>query len=96
MKTLATGASGRDMAARGASQPIRGYGDFLHYHLLRSGKIDAVDRNDVNILDIAACVAIVSEAGAVSRISTVRHHPSIHFRAGHQRAHACPILAALS
>src|ERR1700684_3325556 len=42
---------------------IRGYGDFLHYHLLASGKIDAVIEPDVNILDIAACVAIVNEAG---------------------------------
>src|SRR3984893_10324973 len=42
---------------------IRGYGDFLHYHLLASGKIDAVIETDVNILDIAACVAIVTEAG---------------------------------
>jgi histidinol-phosphatase len=42
---------------------IRGYGDFLHYHLLAAGKIDAVIESDVNILDIAAGVAIVSEAG---------------------------------
>jgi histidinol-phosphatase len=42
---------------------IRGYGDFLHYHLLAAGKIDAVIETDVSILDIAACVAIVSEAG---------------------------------
>src|SRR5580658_3224034 len=42
---------------------IRGYGDFLHYHLLASGKIDAVIETDINILDIAACVAIVREAG---------------------------------
>jgi histidinol-phosphatase len=42
---------------------IRGYGDFLHYHLLAAGKIDAVVESDVHILDIAACVAIVSEAG---------------------------------
>ncbi len=42
---------------------IRGYGDFLHYHLLAAGKIDAVIETDVNILDIAACVAIVCEAG---------------------------------
>jgi histidinol-phosphatase len=42
---------------------IRGYGDFLHYHLLAGGKIDAVIETDVNILDIAACAAIVSEAG---------------------------------
>jgi histidinol-phosphatase len=44
---------------------IRGYGDFLHYHLLASGKIDAVIESDVNILDIAACVAIVKEAGGL-------------------------------
>ena len=42
---------------------IRGYGDFLHYHLLAGGQIDAVIESDVNILDIAACVAIVTEAG---------------------------------
>jgi histidinol-phosphatase len=42
---------------------IRGYGDFLHYHLLAAGKIDAVVESDVNILDIAACSAIVTEAG---------------------------------
>ena len=42
---------------------VRGYGDFLHYHLLAAGKIDAVIETDVNILDIAACVALVTEAG---------------------------------
>ncbi len=42
---------------------IRGYGDFLHYHLLAAGKIDAVVETDVNILDVAACAAIVTEAG---------------------------------
>jgi histidinol-phosphatase len=42
---------------------VRGYGDFLHYHLLAAGKIDAVIETDVNILDIAACAAIVTEAG---------------------------------
>jgi histidinol-phosphatase len=42
---------------------IRGYGDFLHYHLLASGRIDAVIESDVNILDIAALVVIVREAG---------------------------------
>ena len=44
---------------------IRGYGDFLHYHLLAAGKIDAVIESDVNILDIAALVVIVREAGGV-------------------------------
>jgi histidinol-phosphatase len=42
---------------------IRGYGDFLHYHLLAAGKIDAVVESDVNILDIAALVTIVEESG---------------------------------
>jgi histidinol-phosphatase len=44
---------------------IRGYGDFYHYHLLASGKIDAVIESDVNILDIAALSLIVTEAGGV-------------------------------
>jgi len=42
---------------------IRGYGDFLHYHLLASGRVDAVVESDVNILDIAALAVIVREAG---------------------------------
>jgi histidinol-phosphatase len=42
---------------------IRGYGDFLHYHLLATGKIDVVVESDVNILDIAALALIVTEAG---------------------------------
>jgi histidinol-phosphatase len=42
---------------------IRGYGDFLHYHLLASGRIDLVIESDVNILDIAALAVIVREAG---------------------------------
>jgi histidinol-phosphatase len=44
---------------------IRGYGDFLHYHLLARGGIDAVIESDVNILDIAALAVIVREAGGV-------------------------------
>ena len=42
---------------------IRGYGDFLHYHYLAAGKLDAVVESDVNILDIAALAMIVREAG---------------------------------
>lgn len=42
---------------------IRGYGDFLHYHLLAAGKIDAVLESDINVLDIAALTVIVEEAG---------------------------------
>ena len=44
---------------------IRGYGDFYHYHLLASGRIDAVVESDVNILDIAANTVILREAGGV-------------------------------
>jgi len=47
----------------GSVNRIRGYGDFLHYHLLAGGKIDAVIESDVNILDIAALVVVVEEAG---------------------------------
>lgn len=42
---------------------VRGYGDFYHYHLLASGRIDIVVESDVNILDIAALSLIVEEAG---------------------------------
>lgn len=44
---------------------IRGYGDFYHYHLLASGKIDMIIESDVNILDIAALSVIVNEAGGI-------------------------------
>jgi histidinol-phosphatase len=64
LKTLATGsrwpAFGRLV---GRLYRIRGYGDFLHYHLLAAGKIDAVVESDVNILDIAACAVIIEAAG---------------------------------
>ena len=42
----------------------RGYGDFLHYHLLARGCIDLVVESDLNILDIAPLVVILREAGA--------------------------------
>lgn len=41
----------------------RGYGDFLHYHLLARGAIDLVIESDVDLLDIAALAVIVAEAG---------------------------------
>ncbi|HEY3808891.1 MAG TPA: inositol monophosphatase family protein [Steroidobacteraceae bacterium] len=44
---------------------LRGYGDFLHYHLLASGALDVVLESDLNILDIAALTVIVREAGGV-------------------------------
>ncbi len=42
---------------------IRGYGDFVHYHLLARGALDVVIESDVNILDIAALTVLVREAG---------------------------------
>lgn len=64
LKTLARSAAwGRYGSLVGSVNRIRGYGDFLHYHLLAAGKIDAVLESDVNILDIAALVVIVEEAG---------------------------------
>jgi histidinol-phosphatase len=72
--TLSTGnlarlARGPGWARLGALIPrlhrIRGYGDFLHYHWLAAGKLDAVVESDVNVLDIAACSLIVREAGGV-------------------------------
>ncbi len=64
MKSLATGPLWTRYGVMIAqANRIRGYGDFLHYHLLASGKIDVVIESDINILDIAACVAIVNEAG---------------------------------
>lgn len=64
---IATLANSPRWAALGRVIPqlhrIRGYGDFLHYHLLASGRVDAVLESDVNILDIAALSVIVREAG---------------------------------
>ncbi len=42
---------------------IRGFGDFLHYHLLAAGKIEAVIESNIHIFDIAALAVIVEEAG---------------------------------
>jgi len=41
----------------------RGYGDFVHYHLLARGALEIVIEANVNILDIAALSVIVREAG---------------------------------
>lgn len=64
LKTLASGERWMrygSLVAR--AHRIRGYGDFLHYHLLAAGKIDVVIESDVNILDIAALAVIVEAAG---------------------------------
>jgi histidinol-phosphatase len=74
LKTLASGPRWADYGAVVARLGrIRGYGDFLHYHLLAAGKIDAVVESDVNILDIAALVTIVEEAGG--RFTTLAGAP---------------------
>ena len=64
LKTLASGPYWNQygkLIARASR--IRGYGDFLHYHLLAAGKIDVVIESDVNILDVAALSVIVEAAG---------------------------------
>lgn len=64
LKTLAAGARWTRFARLVTrADRIRGYGDFLHYHLLAAGKIEAVIESDVNILDIAALAVIVEAAG---------------------------------
>jgi histidinol-phosphatase len=97
LKSLATGPRWTrygELVAR--VNRIRGYGDFLHYHLLANGRIDAVIETDVNILDIAACVAIVTEAGG--RFTDLDGAPitlrSTSVLATNGRLHA-PVLAAL-
>ena len=64
LRTLASGPRWADWAqvVKKVAR-IRGYGDFYHYHLLASGRIDGVLESDVNILDIAALSLIVEEAG---------------------------------
>jgi histidinol-phosphatase len=64
LKTLAASpAWARFGGLIGRINRIRGYGDFVHYHLLARGALDVVIESDVNILDIAALVVIVEEAG---------------------------------
>jgi histidinol-phosphatase len=64
---LRTLASGSQWSAFGGLvrevNRVRGYGDFVHYHLLARGALDVVVESDVNILDVAALAVIVREAG---------------------------------
>jgi histidinol-phosphatase len=74
LKTLAgSGAWGRFGTLIGGINRIRGYGDFVHYHLLARGALDLVIESDVNILDIAALTVIVEEAGG--RFTDLRGAP---------------------
>ncbi len=65
LKTLARSPAGwrRLGDLIGGISRIRGYGDFVHYHLLARGSLDVVIESDVNILDIAALTVLVREAG---------------------------------
>lgn len=67
LKTLAASPArwSRLGALVGQVNRLRGYGDFLHYHLLARGALEAVLESDINILDIAALTVIVREAGGV-------------------------------
>jgi histidinol-phosphatase len=66
LKTLgASPAWPRLGALLGRINRIRGYGDFVHYHLLARGALDVVVESDVNILDIAALTVIIEEAGGI-------------------------------
>jgi histidinol-phosphatase len=64
LKTLARSrqwASMGELTARAYS--MRGYGDFVHYHLLARGALDAVIESEVSIYDVAALTVIIREAG---------------------------------
>jgi len=64
LKTLAAGPQwGNYGALLQLVSRSRGYGDFVHYHLLARGALDIVIESDVNVLDIAALSVIVTEAG---------------------------------
>ena len=67
LKTLAASTVGwrRFGTLVGRVNRLRGYGDFLHYHLLARGALDVVIESDVNILDIAALSVIVGESGGI-------------------------------
>ncbi|MGA9827503.1 MAG: inositol monophosphatase family protein [Rhodanobacteraceae bacterium] len=66
LKTLAAGSRWAVLADLiGRVGRIRGYGDFLHYHLLARGAVDLVVESDLSILDIAALSVIVREAGGM-------------------------------
>ena len=98
LKSLATGPRWPAMGQMiGRLSRIRGYGDFLHYHLLAAGRIDAVIESDVNILDVGACAVIVEAAGG--RFTDLEGRPmtleSSSVLATNGPMHA-PVLAALA
>jgi histidinol-phosphatase len=98
LKTLAASPPrwARLAALIGGVNRLRGYGDFLHYHLLARGALEVVLESDINILDIAALTVIVREAGGT--VSDLEGHDigmhSSSILAGNPAMHAS-VLAAL-
>ena len=41
----------------------RAYGDFWHYMLVAQGAVDIATEPELNLYDMAACQAVVTEAG---------------------------------
>jgi histidinol-phosphatase len=99
LKSLAASPAGwsRLGALIGRVNRLRGYGDFVHYHLLARGALDVVLESDLNILDIAALTVIVREAGGV--VTDLTGAPiglkSNSLLAGNPALHAA-VLAAMS
>ena len=87
LKTLAASpAWARFGGLIGGINRIRGYGDFVHYHLLARAALDVVIESDVNILDIAALTVIVEEAGGrFTDLKGAAGQPRHDVRARHQR-----------
>jgi histidinol-phosphatase len=99
LKSLAASPAGwsRLGSLIGRVNRLRGYGDFVHYHLLARGALDVVLESDLNILDIAALTVIVREAGGV--VTDLTGAPiglqSSSLLAGNPALHAA-VLAAMS
>ena len=99
LKTLAAEPAGWSRLGTliGRVNRLRGYGDFLHYHLLARGALEVVLESDLNILDIAALTVIVREAGGI--VSDLAGAPiglgSSSMLAGNPAMHAA-VLAAMS
>jgi len=78
-----------------ASQPHSRLRRFLHYHLLRPGKSTRSLKTDINILDVAACVAISMKRRPMHAIERRTDYAQIDHRIGKQRTHARSVLEAL-
>jgi len=86
LKTLAASSGwARFGALVGRLNRLRGYGDFVHYHLLARGALEIVLESDVNILDIAALSVITGGAVALGTTSVLASNGALH----------APVLAAM-